>query len=180
MSRTRHWGFALLLPQLLLGLTGSAHGQADSGARVRVTTSHRDQRPWVGTLLSADGDSVRLIASANRRRVVVPTDSVVRMERSSGRRSQTGHGAAVGALVGGATGLVLGLLASSEEDSFVEIGPGEVAGVTLFFAAAGGGLGALIGAASHRDRWEPMPLPARSQAQAERARGSILKLTLRF
>jgi hypothetical protein len=101
-------------------------------------------------------------------------------QADSGIRSRTGHGAAVGGLALGATGLLLALVGSSDQNSFYEIGPGEVIGVTAVFAAVGAGVGALIGSASHTDRWEPVELSSPYQPQAARPRRGLLGLALRF
>jgi hypothetical protein len=152
-----------ILIQLLVGATaGPVYSQADSGSRVRVTTNVRSQRPLVGTLISVDTDSFRLRASTTRKLVALPTASIVRVERSRNRRTNPGGGAVLGAAIGGGTGLLLGLLASTEKDSFYEVDGGDVVTGALVLAALGGGLGALIGAVSHREQWDEVPLPLAS------------------
>jgi hypothetical protein len=149
-----------ILIQLLVGATaGPVYSQADSGSRVRVTTNVRSQRPLVGTLISVDTDSFRLMASTSRKLVAIPTASIVRLERSRNRRTNAGGGAVLGAAIGGGTGLLLGLLASTEKDSFYEVDGGDVVVAALVLAVAGAGVGALIGAVSHREQWEEVPLP---------------------
>ena len=56
--------------------------------------------------------------------------------------------------------LLLGIAASSEDDEFVEITPEDVLVVTLLLGATGAGVGALIGSASHGERWEQLALPS--------------------
>ena len=157
--RLHLWIVGLVVGPLLLPvITGPIAAQADSGSRVRVTTSAGAQRRWVGTLVQVDADSIRLTSAPDRKIVSLPTASVVRLERSVDRRTNAGGGAVIGALVGGGAGLLLGVLASSEETSWYEVGAGDVFAATAVLAAAGGGIGALIGAASHKERWEPVGL----------------------
>jgi hypothetical protein len=152
----------------LVGAVDVAHGQADSGLRVRITTDGGSHKRMVGTLLSADSDSLRLTSSNDQRVLTVPTRSVVRLERSRGQRPSTGRGARIGALVGGGTGLLLGIAASSESDSWVQIGAEEVAVVTVVFGLAGAGVGALIGSVSHHEQWDSVPIPGWASASQRR------------
>jgi hypothetical protein len=171
---------SVLLAQLLLLATAPpVHSQADSGLRVRITTSASRQPIWVGTLISADQDSVKLVSAKDRQLVALPIARIVRAERSRGRRSNAGRGATIGAFVGGGTGLILGLLASGEEDSFYEVGADEVIVAMAFLAAAGAGIGALVGAVTPRDQWEPLTLPG--QVNRESSAGSTLaRFVIRF
>jgi hypothetical protein len=145
-----------------------------------VTIDERPQRPWVGTLLSADADSVRLTSSKNGQTVAVPTISVVRLERSRDRRSNAGRGALIGGLAGAGAALLLGIIASSGDDSGYEIGSDEFAAGTALFSATCAALGSLIGAASHRERWESIPLPSRTKSEAVTPRRVRLELSARF
>lgn len=62
--------------------------------------------------------------------VVVPLESVARLERSIGRRSNAGRGAMLGALIGGGFGLFLGIAASTDNSGWWEVGPEEIAAAT--------------------------------------------------
>ena len=175
---------SVLLAQLLLLATAPpVHSQADSGLRVRITTSASRQPIWVGTLISADQDSVIQFSAKDRQLVALPIARIVRAERSRWRRSNAGRGATIGAFVGGGTGLILGLLASGEregeEDSFYEVGADEVILAMAFLAAPGAGIGALVGAVTPRDQWEPLTLPG--QVNRESSAGSTLaRFVIRF
>lgn len=131
--------------------------EADSGSRIRITVNQPSKRLFTGTLVSVDADSLRFTDTTGV--AAVPIASVARLERSRGRRSNAGRGALIGGLIGGGAGLLLGIAASAEEGNIVEVGPEEIVVVTAIMGAAGAGLGALIGSASKRERWEPMPVP---------------------
>ena len=132
-----------------------AWAQADAGSRIRITTAHGSHR---GTLVSLDGDSLRYTRSGTARVTALPLASVVRLERSAGKRSAAGRGALIGGLLGGGFGLFLGIAASTDNSGWWEVGPEDIAAVTAVVGATGAGIGALIGAASKRDRWETVPL----------------------
>jgi hypothetical protein len=179
MSTTRRWFLACLVAQpIMIGKFSPVYAQADSGVRIRVTTDIPRQKPWVGTLISAGSDSVR-IRPKEGGVVSVPSASIVRVEQSRGRRSNSGKGAVTGAIIGGGIGLILGIAASSEEADYVEIGPGGVVAATALFAAGGTGLGALIGSGSHRERWEPITLPRPDHSVGD-STGPSVQLVIRF
>jgi len=140
-------------PSLLASQT-TAH--TDSGSRVRITMAKPSKQRHLGTLVSLDQDSVRFLDSSGVN--AVPVTSVGRLELSRGRRSNAGKGAIIGGVTAGALGLILGLAASTEDDAFVEIGTGEIAAVTVILGAGGAGIGALIGATSKSEHWEPVAL----------------------
>ncbi len=132
-----------------------ACAQVATGARIRVTTTRHSR---VGTLVSIDGDSLRYTTSRTTEVTALPLASVVRLERSFGKRSAAGRGAMIGGLAGAGFGLFLGIAASTDNSGWWEVGPEEIGAVTAIVGAAGAGIGALIGAASKRDRWEQVPL----------------------
>ena len=138
--------------------TRQATVAADSGARVRITID-KPKRSHVGTLVSADADSLRFTTDTGGL-VAIPTASVTRFERSRGRRSNAGKGALIGGLSVGAAGLIIGIGAAADNSSWgLDVGVEDVALVTLITGAAGAGLGALIGAVSKGERWEPLAIP---------------------
>ena len=139
--------------------TRQATVAADSGSRVRITVDKPSKHSWVGTLVSADADSLRFTTDTGGL-VAIPTASVTRFERSRGRRSNAGKGALIGGLSVGAAGLIIGIGAAADNSSWgLDVGVEDVALVTLITGAAGAGLGALIGAASKGERWEPLAIP---------------------
>jgi hypothetical protein len=145
---------------LLVGTTPCMQGQAEPGTRIRVATNMPSHKRFVGSLISADADSVRLTSSKDGRVVAVANASIVRLEKSGGRHSNPGGGALIGGLIGGGLGLALGVLASTEDSGWYEVGGAEIAAGSAVLGLAGAGLGALMGAASHKEKWEPLPSPA--------------------
>ena len=130
--------------------------EADSGARVRITVG---KTKHVGALVSADVDSLRFTSDTSGV-VAIPTASVTRFERSLGRRSNVGRAALVGGATGGVIGLIFGIGAEADNNDWgIEIGAEGIALSTLFVGAVGAGIGALIGALSKSDRWEPVAIP---------------------
>jgi hypothetical protein len=88
--------------------------------------------------------------------------SVRRVQRSLGRHSRAGHGAAIGAELGGALGLAFDIAVSSDEFLSSGASGGGFAAVVPFTAATGGAVGALLGALSHHERWRDLDVrPAR-------------------
>jgi hypothetical protein len=103
---------------LLVGTTPCMQGQAEPGTRIRVATNMPSHKRFVGSLISADADSVRLTSSKDGRVVAVANASIVRLEKSGGRHSNPGGGALIGGLIGGGLGLALGVLASTEDSGW--------------------------------------------------------------
>jgi hypothetical protein len=93
---------------------------------------------------------------------------ISKVEVRTAHKSKTGTGAAIG----GATGALLGLAAVAGVDNDPWLGtdccsPGEYASGAVLFGAAAGGLGAVIGALSHKDTWVRVPSEAwKSQGEA--------------
>jgi hypothetical protein len=145
---------------------GSAHPQTIEelrpAAHVRYRIGGRGAAWIEGTYLARVDDSLRLTQPPPGKPLTIAVARLSDLQVSQGRVSRTGHGAAVGAAVGGGAGLILGIVALAEgcEGGFPStciITPTEVAvGAPLVFGALGAGLGAAIGAASHRERWTPV------------------------
>jgi len=163
MTSKRVLGILTSLQVLAVAQLGWAQDPVPFGARIRFATDSSSGLV-VGTLISADPDSLQLTTAKETRAMVVRTSSLVRFERSRGLKPATGHGAVIGGLVGVLTGLALGVAASAEEDNgcCYEVGGAEIAGASAVLGLFGAGIGALIGSASHREKWEPVPIPGRN------------------
>jgi hypothetical protein len=174
----RALGVLVFLQLVLVPEVQSLAAQVEAGSRVRVTTMPASPGRRIGTLVSLDQDTLRWSRWDTTSVIRVPIASVTRLERSTGRRSNTGRGAMIGGLIGAGFGLFLGIAASTDNSGWWEVGAGEVAAVTAIVGAGGAGVGALVGSLSKRDRWEPVPLTP-GVAGKLRPR-NITGLTLRF
>jgi hypothetical protein len=153
--------------------------QVEAGSRVRVTTTPSSPGRRIGNLVSLDRDTLRWSRRDTASVITVPITSVARLERSTGRRSNTGRGALIGGLIGAGFGLFLGIAASTDNSGWWEVGAEDVAAVTAIVGAGGAGVGAIIGSLSKRDRWEPVLLTPRVAGKLRPPR-RITGLTLRF
>ena len=121
-------------------------------ARVRVWPAGRSA-PYFGTLARYSADSIELETTEGR--LLIPRDSVARLDLSGGVHSDARRGLKVGALVGGLAGfgLAYGLMTAFEEQGSEVLPAGAAAG-----AIVGGLLGLGIGALSHSERWNEVAL----------------------
>jgi len=152
-----------LLITILLAAPVPALAAQDSstavGQRVRIKTTTTSQ--WlVGTLAGADEDSLRLWLQGpdGARLVAVPRSAVMKFQVSCGEHSNAGRDAIVGGVIFGTLGLIAGLGCESEQNSWFTCSGSDVANLTVLAAAEGAGIGALIGAFSHSERWQNEPL----------------------
>jgi hypothetical protein len=175
------WALGVLVPLQLVILVEaqSLTAQVEAGSRVRVTTVPASPGRRIGTLVSLDRDTLRWSRWDTTSVIAVPVASVARLERSTGRRSNTGRGAMIGGLIGAGFGLFVGIAAATDNSGFLQVGVDDIAAVTGIGGAAGAGVGAIIGSLSRRDRWEPVSLTPRVGANLRRSR-TISRLTIRF
>jgi len=82
----------------------------------------------------------------------------MRFQVSRGEHSNAGRDAVVGGAIFGTLGLIAGLGCESEQNSWFTCSGSDVANLTVLAAAEGAGIGALIGAFSHSERWQNEPL----------------------
>jgi hypothetical protein len=93
--------------------------------------------------------------------LAVALAGVTRLEVSTARSRHTGQGAAIGALIGFASGGLMGLASGDDPPGFLAFTAGEKAlilGVGL--AVPGLVIGALVGFQNVSDRWTSVPLGA--------------------
>ena len=178
---------SVLVLGLLAGLPLVGAAQADPvvapGARVRIkATGSRAQ--WVrGELVSLTSDSVSIRVAEGVDTVQLPRSTVAQVQVSQGIHARTGPGALLGLEIGAGTGLLLGIAAAADScTEFCEnkVGPEEVLAITAVFGGVGAGIGALIGAISHGERWQRVDRPRVARRLEPTVYGRVLGITVRF
>jgi len=121
------------------------------GDLIRVRSSA--SAPWItGVALEGRNDSLFLEKGKHAGKVSIGHDEIAAVQRGT-RSSATGKGALIGLGAGAALGAGLGLAVGSGEDQFIGCDAGCVLLSSGLFGLVGGGVGALIGAASHTTHW---------------------------
>lgn len=125
------------------------------GARVRVVAPPQLLPPTIGTVLAQRADSLVLRIPPGDF-VSVPVRSIRQLEISRGRSSRAGTGALVGLAIGTTATAIFLTGFCSDTDTNCQADE-----IVRAFAILGGPptlLGALIGSASHGERWERVPV----------------------
>ncbi len=157
MTQSRATLFLLLA---LVPVATQSHAQLEPNQRVRITAevvaaqlAGRDAGPrLVGTLVAIDEQKVVVRLDGRGEDSTVPRAAITRIEVG---HSQYGKGALVGAAVGAAVFVGLGLAYCSSSNGGCASPNQEVYKAGLAWS----GLGALIGTfAGGRDHWEPVEL----------------------
>lgn len=163
--------FAVLLVQLVPFRAVSA--QAD-GTPIRIQTTARPGKWITGMAVDVAADSLGIV----RTRGAVLTRSydtlrfaraeLQRMEVSQGHKSNAGRGALIGGAVLGGAGLALGIscVGTTSANALVGYEGSAVPIIALTSAALGAGVGALLGALSHRERWGAASLGLHTEGEA--------------
>ena len=153
---------ALAVSLALMAVATDLHAQADAtalvpGTRVRV---HQGAQSMTGSLLYMDSTSLALV-TGRADTVTTPLALITGIDVSRGTKSRAGRGALIGVGVGAASGIIVGIAASGSDDGdFFDFSSGAWAtGIGLTGAVLGAGIGAIIGATQHGDRWQPAVLP---------------------
>jgi hypothetical protein len=177
-----------LLLALLAGLPLVGAAQAGSplapGARVRVKAMG-SRAAWVqGELVGLTSDLVSIRVADSADTVHLPRSTLAQVQVSQGIHTRTGHGALLGLGIGAGIGLGIGLTAAATRctTAFCEIhvGPEDVLALTAIFGGAGAGIGALIGAVSHGERWQRVDWPRVVGRLGPTLGGRMLGITIRF
>jgi len=180
MLRKEAIGLALtlLIPNAVLSFAAEAPELAP-GSRVRVSARTVTERPLIATLTALDDTALTLRVKGRADVLVVPRSAITKVEVSLGRRAR-GKGALIGAGVGIAAGALVGLLHGGDDSSqLVQFSAGDYA---LGFAALGGGVGALVGAAvPPSERWNEVALGrVRVGLQPTRGHGGAIFASIGF
>jgi hypothetical protein len=126
-----------------------------AGQRIRVTAPDLHLDRQVGELLRLDRDS--LVLGSNGQHWAVPPSLVSQVDVSGGQRGHEVTGLVIGAVAGLGMGFIL-----FSPGSTGCTGSGDYGENCAYYRAAsavgGAGLGALIGALIHTERWVPFPL----------------------
>jgi hypothetical protein len=132
---------------------------SEKPARIRWILLGEDTRRLSGIPVSIGTDTVHLVLKGATDTIAIPRASIRRLEQRSGRRSNLGRGAAIGAVTGG----VLGGAAMAIWSMIPEEGYGghlELLATGLS-VAGGAAIGALLGGAaglmSSHERWAVIP-----------------------
>ncbi len=128
--------------------------------RVRISSPRPGGSAIVGNVLGLTGDSLIVRQEGRASPLLLPLETVGRIELSEGRHARTGRGALIGLVSGAVLGTGLVVAAASNEE------PGDFEGLLTFLAlvtgvgvsAAGVGIGALVGSFVHTERWREVPL----------------------
>src|SRR5438270_518104 len=126
-----------------------------------------------GTFVSQRSDTLWLEVAGRPGPLAIPFTAIRRLEASRGRHSNMLTGLLVGLGVGAAGGAIGGAACG---ESFLCPGPGggAVVGALVFSIP-----GLVIGALTHSERWESVPLSGVSVSPVRGAPGVTLALTLR-
>jgi hypothetical protein len=159
---------------IMLGLTvallsGSDIAAQDSSVALRpgqvIRVSGAKGFRFTGEFMGRDSSALVIRPSDGQTRRV-PIVWIGKVEVRTAHKS----GAGTGALIGGTTGAVLGLaaVAGIDSDEFFDpcCSPGEYASGALILGAVAGGVGAAMGALTHKDTWTRIP-PEAWQNQGE-------------
>lgn len=153
------------------------------GARVRVKATG-SKAQWVqGELVNLTSDSVSIRVAQGADTVRLSRSAVAQVQISEGIHARTGHGALLGLGIGAGAALLLGVAAAAEScTGFCEIsiGPEDVLAVTALLGGVGAGIGALIGAVSHGERWQRVDRPRVARRLEPTVYGRVLGMTVRF
>jgi hypothetical protein len=147
------------------------------GAWVRLEAPEVMPGRITGHLLSADAEEL-VVAVGNRLPIAVPRAALTRAEVSLRRHNSWRRGA----LIGAATGLLIGAIATGGDfDEGGDVGHFSRGGVIAMSAIAFAGNGALIGVLVKREDWRVVPTASLKLSLVPiRGRGAALGVTLSF
>jgi hypothetical protein len=163
----------LFLTSFLTGPDAGLAAESDplhlTGSRVRLYVADRSTaagrlssigQMQTGTVIEVRGDTLVFTAEHQSNQVLVPSVALTGLEVSRGKRTHVVKGAGLGFLAGVLAGGAIGLVSAQhgaktgDDLAYLRVPAGMVIG-----AGAGIVVGAVVGATSTRERWEPLKLP---------------------
>jgi hypothetical protein len=151
---------AVVLAAAVAAAESAPPGWPVPGEKVRLTT-HTGTGRDKGVVVAADAEALTVSLGTGKPPLRVPLASLERLEVARGRRSAAKEGAITGGIVGGAFGIfaisVLSAVLCDNSDGCDASAQAYLGGAGIF-GAGGAGLGALVGLAIKKDRWERVPV----------------------
>ena len=151
---------SIMLGLSLALLSGREIAAQDSSGALRPGETIRVYGPGKFRLTGEfmERDSVSMVirpSGLDARRV--PLDGIRKVEVRTAHKSRLGTGAAAGAGAGAVLGVVM--VGAVDNDPYFNLccSGGDYALGAVLFATAGAGIGAVIGALSHKDTWTRVP-----------------------
>jgi len=157
-----------------LRLTAQVEPTTAPGDRVRVVAPVVSKASLTGTIVSRGADTLWLEVADRPAPLAIPFTAIQRLEASRGRHSNVLTGLLVGLGVGAAGGAIGGAACG---ESFLCPGPGAGAVVGALALSIPG---LVIGALTHSERWESVPLNRVSLSAVRGTAGVMLALTLQI
>ena len=144
----------LVMAGILVALAAApAAAQGVDSTRIRMTPADSRLDPIIGTTVSNDGQTIRLVPSGRTDTVAYSIGAIDKLESSLGRRSNFGRGALIGGVTGLTLGSLLALLASDEPGTEMVSPVGAAASTGLMGVLLGGAIGVF----SQSERWTASP-----------------------
>ena len=141
--------------RMLLCQAGIIHAQESPavavGTRVRIAAATVAPDRLVATLVAFDENTMTLAVKSQRTPLVVPRDSITRLEVSRGRKGNAGKGALIGAIPWVILVVLVVHSGGLPESGVTDVRSFAFLGVTV-------GTGAAIGATIKTERWQDTPI----------------------
>ena len=154
--RTVILALALSLLMSNADLGAQATPPLEPGSRIRVRAPEAGANKLVGSYLGTVDDTLRVQMEEPPSVRSIPFSSVVALEASRGRKSNTLKGLGLGFLGGVGVGVVVGLAVDASDDDMSRL---QLVGLGAgFFGACGAVVGLLTGAMITSERWEEVSL----------------------
>lgn len=175
---------ALAISAWFLGRVAEAQDASHlpEGTRVRLTTAALDATQRIGTIVSATHDTIAFRADHDPITRNIAVAHIVTIETSGGVHTHRSRDAAIGALLGGVVGAIVGGSGPKPSGTcFIfcdtrgqHIAEGALEGLTIGWPA-----GFIVGGFDKTERWMPLNKPTRLSL-APAARGARISYALRF